>query len=157
MGNITTGTISGGTLVCESKKSHEGIDNYFPVILSLCKLPHTPPHRIFLRGSLSGASVPSQIQRSIGQEFADLDSTCSNFDHEEVSSQTIGQMQNYEVDIKNTYLQLSQENSQIVPEKIHKIIEKMEVLFEDVLKKPYIRPFIHREHHDLLWVQDIYK
>ncbi|RIA84585.1 hypothetical protein C1645_832040 [Glomus cerebriforme] len=27
---------------------------------------------------------------------------------------------------------------------------------EDVLEKPYVRPFIHKEHYDLLWVQDIY-
>ncbi|CAG8659544.1 23937_t:CDS:10 [Cetraspora pellucida] len=261
MGNITAGTISGGTLVCESKRSHEGdeqtkqallnkrtkIDDYFPVTLSPCEPPHTPPcepphtppHRIFPRGSSSGASVSSQIQGSIGQEFLDLDSTCSDFDHEEVPSQTIGQMQNYEVDIENTYLQLSQENSQIVPEEIRKIIEKIKGIkyrlfdyriinlsernvtnpvnklsksekrilkdiwnslepsqkiktirldkwekvlipliqkyqthlenksvfdvisldstIEDVLEKPYVRPFIHKEHHDLLWVQDIYK
>ncbi|CAG8788328.1 23699_t:CDS:2 [Gigaspora margarita] len=263
MGNITAGTISGGALVCESKRSHEGdeqtkqallnkrtkIDDYFPVTLSPCEPPHTPPHRIFPH------------QGSIEQEFLDLDSTCSNFDHEEVSAQTIGQMQNYEVDIENTYLQLSQENSQIVPEEIRKIIEKIKGIkyrlfdyriinlsernvtnpvnklsksekrilkdiwtrycivcfkptflvenliillifqlepsqkiktirldkwekvlipliqkyqthlenksvfdvisldstIEVVLEKPYVRPFIHREHHDLLWVQDIYK
>ncbi|GBB93700.1 hypothetical protein RclHR1_22180002 [Rhizophagus clarus] len=72
---------------------------------SPCEPPHTPPHRIFSCGS---ASVPSQVQG--WQELSDLDSTCSN----------------YEIDVENTYLQLSQENSQIVPEEICKIIEKME-------------------------------
>jgi hypothetical protein len=28
---------------------------------------------------------------------------------------------------------------------------------EDVLEKPYIGPFNHQEHYDLIWVQDIYK
>ena len=23
---------------------------------------------------------------------------------------------------------------------------------EDVLEKPYVRPFIHKEYHDLLWI-----
>ncbi|CAG8617785.1 14151_t:CDS:2, partial [Funneliformis mosseae] len=188
------------------------INEYFPVTpqFEQDQPPQTPPHRIFSCGALSDASVPFWIQqscneRSIEQEFSGLDSICSNFDHEKVSSQTIGQMQNYEVDIENTYLQLSQENSQIVPEEIRKIIEKMkgikyrlfdyriinlsernvtnpvnklsksekrilkdiwnstirldkwENTIEDVLEKPYVRPFIHREHHDLLWVQDIYK
>ncbi|CAG8613746.1 16494_t:CDS:2, partial [Funneliformis caledonium] len=116
------------------------INEYFPVTLQ-CEQdqpPQTPPHRIFSCGALSDAS-------------------------------TIGQMQNYEVDIENTYLKLSQENSQIVPQKIRKIIEKMkenksvfdvislDSTIEDVLEKPYVRPFIHKEHHDLLWIQDIYK
>ncbi|PKK55724.1 hypothetical protein RhiirC2_799176 [Rhizophagus irregularis] len=35
-------------------------------------------------------------------------------------SQIIEQMQNYEINIENTYLQLSQKNSQIVSDKIHK-------------------------------------
>ncbi|CAH1771341.1 11973_t:CDS:2, partial [Entrophospora sp. SA101] len=28
---------------------------------------------------------------------------------------------------------------------------------ENVLEKPYIGTFIHKEHYDLLWIQDIYK
>jgi hypothetical protein len=49
------------------------------------KPPHTLPHRIFSCGSSSSASVPS---------------TCSNFDHEEVFSQSIEQMQNYELELE---------------------------------------------------------
>ncbi|CAG8846001.1 33421_t:CDS:2, partial [Gigaspora margarita] len=60
------------------------------------------------------ASIPSQIQRSIEQEFADLDSIYSNFDHEEVFLQTIEEMQNYEVDIENMYLQLSQKKKVLI-------------------------------------------
>ncbi|CAG8628119.1 1182_t:CDS:2, partial [Acaulospora morrowiae] len=118
MGNITAETIGGGTLVWNPKEVMKGIDEHFLGTLSPCEPPHTPPHRIFPCGSSSGASIPSQ------QEFSNLDSICSNFDREEVFSQIIGQMQNYEV-IENTYLQLSQENSQIVLEEIRKIIEKM--------------------------------
>ncbi|CAG8680869.1 9543_t:CDS:10, partial [Funneliformis caledonium] len=232
--NGTFLSCDGVQIGCTEKVSKRTrINEYFPVTPQ-CEQDQptqTLPHRIFSCGASSGASVPSWIQQSY--------STCSNFDHEEVSSQTIGQMQNYEVDIENIYLQLSQENSQIVPEEICKIIEKMKGIkyrlfdyriinlsernvtnpvnklsksekrilkdiwnslepsekiktirldkwekvlipliqkyqthlenksvfdvisldstIEDVLEKPYVRPFIHREHHDLLWVQDIYK
>ncbi|RIA84584.1 hypothetical protein C1645_832039 [Glomus cerebriforme] len=102
------------------------IDDYFTVTppqREQNQPPRTPPHQIFSCGASSGAFIPFSNEGSNRQEFSDLDSTCSNFDHEKGSSQTIGQMQN---DIENTYIQLSQENSQIVTEEIRKIIEKME-------------------------------
>ncbi|KAF0380396.1 hypothetical protein F8M41_012162 [Gigaspora margarita] len=115
------------------------------------------PHRIFSYSSSLSASVLSQIQRSIGQEFADLDSIYSNFDHEEVFLQTIEQMQNYEIDIENMYLQLSQEYQTYLENRSAFDVISLDNTIKDVLEKLYVRPFIHREHHNLLWVQDIYK
>ncbi|CAG8654288.1 6244_t:CDS:2, partial [Gigaspora margarita] len=76
--NITARTISSETLIVR-------IFNKFII----------NKNGTFISGTLIPKRDHTKIQRSIGQEFADLDSTCSNFDHEEVFSQTIGQMQNY--------------------------------------------------------------
>ncbi|CAG8527778.1 7277_t:CDS:2, partial [Cetraspora pellucida] len=194
MGNITAGTISGGTLVCESKRSHEGdeqtkqallnkrtkIDDYFPVTLSPCEPPHTPPHRIFPRGSSSGASnsqiVLEEIRKIIenikGIKYRLFDYRIINLSEQNVTNPVNKLSKSKKCILKDIWnsLESSQKIKTIHLDKWEKVliplIQKYQTYLEnksvfdvisldsaidDVLEKLYVRPFIHKEHHDLLW------